>query len=345
MTALKELEGLNYVPERQVQIRNEMPAPTTDLEQAKRDLDETGLAIMRGLFTPEEVQQLREAALEQAELEREQGVALFARPELGHHPTKGMIYTHVGSRIGRPLKDPTYQVVRFLVNKGREFIDLAKKPEFLALAYHAIGEEYHLSNATALVIRKGAPAQVLHRDQAVLSFETPRPSMLNLMMALGPYRADQGATLFVPGTHHGPAPRYAMGADGLVEVVEDVKAYPAEMEAGDVVFFESRVWHGQGPSVSDEMRVSISFIYNAHWWKPHENYPASIPNELYEQLDDEERALLGFKVFQHGTGTMMPRDPQDKRRNIGTAELPFIPELRRGNGKSAVPLDGEVEEW
>jgi hypothetical protein len=55
---------------------------------------------MRGLSTPEEIQQVREAALEKAELGREQDVALFERPELGHHSIKDEIYKYVGSRIG-----------------------------------------------------------------------------------------------------------------------------------------------------------------------------------------------------------------------------------------------------
>jgi hypothetical protein len=106
MTASRNRDGLNHVPEPQVQIRNDVPAPTTDLEHAKRDLGATGLAIIRTLSTSEAKQPLREAALEQAELERGQEVALFARPELGHHPANDRVYKYFGSRIGRPLKDP-----------------------------------------------------------------------------------------------------------------------------------------------------------------------------------------------------------------------------------------------
>lgn len=321
-----------------------MPAPTDNLEQAKRDMDATGVAIMRGLFTPEQISELRERMAEQAELEREQGVAFFANPELGDHPTKGALYHQKGTRIGRPKKDPAFQSVRFLVNKGRVFIDLALNPTFLEMAKHCLRETFYIGTAAGIIVRKGAEAQVIHRDQATLRFETDTPVMLNLMVALSDYTADMGATLVVPGTHLDPAPQYVFD-NGKVEVegLDESRLVPAEMKLGDVFFFESRVWHGQGKPIVDEARWSISLIYAVHWWRAQDLFVAAMLDDVHASLTVEERKMFGFDVYSHGAGAIGPTNPTSRRYN-SNIELPYIPELRRGSSAVAVPA-GEVEDW
>src|SRR5215510_4134166 len=105
----------------------DFPGLTLDLEQAKRDLMEWGYCLLSNVITPDECDRLYHRLTEQAELEGEMGVAYMAD---GHSPLR-----RVGSFA--PHTKPAWQAVIGLLNKGREFIDLAMNPKLHALSAHA----------------------------------------------------------------------------------------------------------------------------------------------------------------------------------------------------------------
>jgi hypothetical protein len=320
-----------------------MPRATRDLGQAKRDLDDFGVAILRGALSPDTVGALRARLEEQAELERAQGVATFADPAFGEHPTQQAFYHMPGSRIGRPRKDPPFQFIGLLPNKGQAFIDLCGAPAFLEMARHALKDDFLVSTLSGLVVRKGAPAQFIHADQSVVPFSTPQPILLNLMIPLGAFTAAMGATRFVPGSHRRTAPGFDAPPGGPFANLQEIKTVPAEMQAGDVCFFDSRIWHGQGPCTSDAARWSIVLNYAVHWWRTYDNYAAALHDDVFDAMSPHERVLFGFRIVRNGSGRVEPRYAGDRRCNTN-ARLPFVPELRRGSPKRAAPA-GEVEEW
>ena len=318
--------------------------PTANnLEEAKRHLSEAGVVIIRNAIEKEVVAALRERLEEQAALERAQGVATFADPRFGPHPSKPQVYHMHGSRIGRPKTDPPFQFVAFLANKGRAFIELCMRPEFLELARHMLQDDFPVSTMAGLVVRKGAPAQFVHIDQSVVPYVTPRPILSNFMLPLSAFTADMGATRFVPGSHLGPGPDFGRASGGAMANATDIETVPAEMEPGDICFFDSRTWHGQGASTSGKTRWSIVGNYAVHWWRPYDNYAAILQDNVYEAMSTEERELFGFKFVRLGTGLTTPRSPDDHRYNTNV-RMPFIPELRRGSDARAIPTE-DVEEW
>jgi ectoine hydroxylase-related dioxygenase (phytanoyl-CoA dioxygenase family) len=320
------------------------PVPSTkDLAEARRHLDEAGVVVIRDALPRAVVAALRERLEEQAALEREQGVAIFADPAFGPHPTKPQVYHMHGSRIGRPKKDPPFQFVAYLPNKGRLFIELCMRPEFLEIAQHVLQDEFQVSTMAGLVVRKGAPAQFIHIDQSVVPFRTPRPILCNFMLPLSAFEESMGATRFVPGAHLGDGPDFGRAATGALANLGEVTSVPAEMEPGDVCFFDSRVWHGQGASTSDKTRWSVVGNYAVHWWRPYDNYPAILQDAVYEAMSAQERELFGFKFVRLGSGLTAPRSAEDRRYNTNV-QMPFVPELRRGSSARATPA-GEVEEW
>lgn len=324
-----------------------MPSPTTDIEQAKRDMDVHGCSILRGALDDETVVQLRDRVQEQAQLEREHGVAFFARPELGDHPTKGRLYHIEGARIGRPKEDPEWQSVRFLVNKGRMFIDLCAHPSLLEIARYTLRDEFYVGSSVGLAVRKGAHAQITHRDQHVMPVETPTPVALNVFIALTDFKESNGATLVAPGTHRDPGPKYVVDDERNLKGIEGFDPnclQPAEIKAGDVFFYGSKLWHGQGASTSDDTRWNISIIYSVYWWRSQDTYTAALHDSVYETLTPEELDLLGFKEVGHAAGAIGPTSPDSTRYN-SNKRLPYVPELHRNGKGRPVPADAEIEEW
>ena len=80
---------------------------------------------------------------------------------------------------------------------------------------------------------------------------------------LSPFTEETGGTLVVPGSHRSPA--NPSGENG----VDRDSPYPTEINAigavGDVLFFDSRLWHSVAPNHSDRPRTAVIARY-APWW-------------------------------------------------------------------------------
>ena len=296
------------------------PTPTRDIEQGKRDLEQFGYAIHRDALSPEQVVKLRERLEEQAELELEGGVGAYGLAGFNSELT-------IGSPA--PAVVPAYQQVTFLPLKGEVFRDLLTLPLAHAYVEHVMeGTAYCLATMAGLIVRKGAAEMVTHIDQQPIPFMTGRPTGLNIMFCLSDFEEDMGATRFAPGSHKGPPPELRFDAAGH-PLPGDREMVPAVAPAGSAILFESRVWHTQGAATSEKTRYSVGTNYVMHFLKPGENYPASMPDEIYLSLDDLQKRVLGFEAVHGYGGRLQPRTPADPRRNTNE-DRPFVPELRRG---------------
>lgn len=106
-----------------------------------------------------------------------------------------------------------------------------------------------------------------HRDIRYWSFE--RPELISLWLALGPERAENGGLLVLPGTHRlDIEPDRYDDAKFLRQDIAKNHALIAtqravELEAGDALFFHSRLFHAAGRNASAEVKLSLVFTYRA----------------------------------------------------------------------------------
>jgi hypothetical protein len=308
------------------------------LEDGKRNLDEFGVTIHEGFLAPDVLTALQDRFIEQAELEREQGVAWFnGEPEEGKCVDA---FIKPGSWIGTPKGEPYFQSISFLVNKGRVFIDLASSRLSLDYARHLLGDRFNMIALSGIIVGKGAPQQDLHFDQLVMPFVAPMPSVMNIFVVLSDYDEDMGATRFVPGTHllAEAAVNQAKGGPMYGYFPDQKDTTPAVARAGDAIIWDGRVWHGQGRSTSEKTRRSISMIYARPFLKPIELFAASISDEVYPTLSDDERALFDHTADGGWGARFAPRHAHDRRSNTNAA-FPYVPELRRGSPARAVRFD------
>ncbi len=149
---------------------------------------------------------------------------------------------------------------------------------------------YQLHVTAALEVGPGAREQVLHReDDSFTFFPKPRPNIiLASMWAVSDFRADNGATLLVPGSH-----RWADGRNA-----EAGEVVPGEMPAGSVLFWLGSTLHGAGANTSQEWRYGVILTYSLGWVRQEENQYLDVPPERLAELSPELKQLVGFDMYR-----------------------------------------------
>ena len=172
--------------------------------------------------------------------------------------------------------------------------ELVMDPHTLALCDHTLlpnsefGYQLHVS--AALEVGPGAREQVLHREHDSFTFfPEPRPNLiLASMWAITDFRADNGATLVVPGSHRWRGEREAKPHEIL----------PAEMPAGSVLFWLGGTLHGAGANQADDWRYGVILTYSLGWLRQEENQYLDVPPEIAKDLSPELRGMLGYRMYR-----------------------------------------------
>jgi ectoine hydroxylase-related dioxygenase (phytanoyl-CoA dioxygenase family) len=297
---------------------SKLPQPTEDLEQVNRDVREWGYGILKNVLSADEVVRIRDRLTEQAELEIKHGVAWLGNGGRGGNTWLG------GLRDG---EIPPWQGVRTLLNKGREFINLAMHPKIIACMRGLFNHmEFYLGSTNGLIIRRNAAAMVVHCDQQYVPCTTPIPFAANVMVTLSNFTAENGATRMVPGSHKGPPPLWTLDVKAMDNVnTEPIETVPATCPEGCAIVIDGRLWHSSGASTSDETRYSVTTYYALPFIRQAELYPVSLHDDVYDSLSREERAMFGFKTY----GALGRIDAREKDgRGNSDASYPYVPELR-----------------
>lgn len=96
---------------------------------------------------------------------------------------------------------------------------------------------------------------------------------------------ENGCTVLTPGSHL---------SDRYAPQESFDSAVPIEGKAGDVVFWDSRIWHGARPNESSGTRWSMIATFCRWWIKQAFDIPGNLPQEIYDQLTDSQKAVMGF---------------------------------------------------
>jgi fumagillin biosynthesis dioxygenase len=192
--------------------------------------------------------------------------------------------------------DPNASNVRVwnLIDLDPVFADLIAHPLADRLVSAVLGDDYIISNFTANIARPGSGSMMLHSDQSLVM---PPPWLaahaMNIIWCLTDVRADNGATLYVPGSH-----RFGT-AD---EVPADAAAHlvPFSVTAGSIIAMEGRVWHTSGCNVTaDEDRAMLFGFYSQPFVRPQWNHNVGLSAATQAGCSDIMRYRLGLDVWQN----------------------------------------------
>jgi ectoine hydroxylase-related dioxygenase (phytanoyl-CoA dioxygenase family) len=124
----------------------------------------------------------------------------------------------------------------------------------------------------------------LHIDSFV-PYTGSHISIMQCSIVLEDQTEENGCTVLIPGSH-------LSGEYCRQEAFQTAR--PIQARAGDLVFWDSRIWHGARANESGGTRWAVIATFCRWWIKQAFDIPGNLPQEMYDALTDRERAVLGY---------------------------------------------------
>lgn len=183
--------------------------------------------------------------------------------------------------------------VNGMVAQSRTFAtEVLIHPLYLALCDRILlpsCARYQLNLGHLIDCGPGSQAQLLHRDELVW-VHLPQPHaeiQIASMIALDDFRAENGATRLVPGSHRWLRTRRP----------EEHEIADAVMSAGSAVIYLGSTIHGAGTNSTErEWRPGLHISYVLGWLRTEENNYLAVPPEVARTLPRAAQEVLGYAV-------------------------------------------------
>ena len=134
------------------------------------------------------------------------------------------------------------------------------------------------------IARSSKDSLPMHIDSLV-PYQSSEVFSMQFSIILEDQDEENGCTLVVPGSHKS-------GEYVSQEAVHD--AVPIHSQAGDVVIWDSRLWHGALANHSQRSRWALIATFTRWWVKQSFNFTEALPTPIFKQLTDSQKAMLGF---------------------------------------------------
>lgn len=208
-----------------------------------------------------------------------------------------------------------------LLRRTRLSASLVQHPVILSIAETLLGQwcdRIQLNLTQAVEIHPGALAQAPHRDQDLWGGDkTGMEYQLNVIWAVDPFTAKNGATRLWPGSH------CDRGIDPFV-----TEPIAAEMEPGSALLFLGSILHGAGANETQAVRRAVITGYCLGWLKTFENQYLVYPPEFARHFCPELAALVGYAQHRPNLGNVEGQCPSVLLNGAGHDGLAAIDALR-----------------
>lgn len=135
-----------------------------------------------------------------------------------------------------------------------------------------------------LLVRSSKDRLPMHIDSLV-PYEGNHVFVMQVSIILEDQTRENGCTVVVPGSHT---------SGEFVDQSAFETATPLETKAGDIVIWDSRIWHGAGENKTGGTRWAMIGTFTRWWLKQMFQVTRTMPQEIYDQLTDRQKAVMGF---------------------------------------------------
>lgn len=192
-----------------------------------------------------------------------------------------------------PFLNRNHPLVYNLQNKDYFFLELLfSKPIIHEILIHFLNDQWFKQIPAeqpnyilrSYLGRSSNDSLPMHID-SFIPFEGSFPIAMQVAIILEDQNKQNGCTVLIPGSHKS-------GEYANQEAFE--KAVRLESKAGDVVIWDSRIWHGTEANKTDGTRWAIIATFVRWWIKQAFNITDNMPQSIYEELTDSQKAVMGF---------------------------------------------------
>lgn len=247
-----------------------MASDTAPLEAAKLQLQTEGWCVIENVIGADQTTLALSRLWAAADESRKQGIDTFI-----------------------PILDPNESNVRifYLLERDALFRDLIQHPTALEMVRSLLGRQFLISNFTANIARPGARSMALHSDQSlVMPQPWIHPWAMNIIWCLTDVTPDNGATLYIPGSH-----LWQTRADVPQNAHQLLR--PFEAKAGSIIAMEGRLWHTSGANITaDQDRALLFGYYTRTFLRPQVNWNVGLSQPTQATLSRQMRQWLGLEL-------------------------------------------------
>lgn len=224
---------------------------------------------------------------------------LLAEVEGLHAASKAVKYS------GVPDRDNEDKIVYNLQNKSSLFIDLLTQDVVKDICKALLNDPYYRflddSRGNYILSYYNARSSGRELDLHIDSY-IPAPGARTWAMqaafVLEDMTLDNGCTVVCPGSH----------MSGSFSDRKLKERRPITASAGDLIIWDSRLWHGTLANQSGASRWVLIATFTSWWVKQTMDITRSLPDEIYQVLSPEQKVLMGFCSIP----------PADERTRINT---------------------------
>lgn len=192
---------------------------------------------------------------------------------------------------GVPSRDKDDKILYNVHNLDRIFLDILVTKSLRAIALERLNDPYYrflppeLPNYVLLYYNARSSGQKLdlHIDSHI-PFSGSYTNIMQFVFLLEDSDESNGCTVVVPGSH-----KSGKFTDRDLENVT-----PLTGKAGDLIFWDSRLWHGSLENKSRRSRWALIATLGMWWVKPTMDIIRGMNDDIYQTCSNEQKQLLGF---------------------------------------------------
>ncbi|TFH72259.1 phytanoyl-CoA dioxygenase [Gammaproteobacteria bacterium LSUCC0112] len=178
-------------------------------------------------------------------------------------------------------------IARALAAYDDAFIDIAALPILSDIYMAVFGSNYTLMSQNGII---NVPSTnhyqfTWHRDLNYQHYTSSRPLALSALVCIDPFNEITGGTYVLQGSHRDeafPSKNYVLANQQVITA-----------EIGDIIVFDSMLFHRTGANTSNMVRRGINHIVTQPFIKQQYNFPYMLgPRE--DITDPKVRTLLGY---------------------------------------------------
>jgi hypothetical protein len=112
------------------------------------------------------------------------------------------------------------------------------------------------------------------------------PMMMNMLVMLDDFTLENGATWFLSGSNQ----KDERPADDYFYEQSD----RAVGKAGDIILFDSLVWHAAGKNTTEKVRRALTLTFARPFMKQQLDYPRLMGYDKGDTFEDDVRQIIGY---------------------------------------------------